>query len=102
MNFVKAEAGPYNSVIFYDSSGKRYLARNGSRNYRNNNPGNLVPGELSKRNGQIGVAGKFAVFPDFEVGKRAMADSLRTVYGGRSLKEMIERLVNSVKRSLTH
>lgn len=89
--FMKAEAGPYDSVIYYDSSGKRYVARGGSRNYRNNNPGNLVPGDVSKRNGQIGVAGKFAVFPDFETGKRAMADSLRAVHGGRSLKEMIEK-----------
>jgi hypothetical protein len=76
-------------VFYYDEDGKRYVARNGGRNYRNNNPGNLVPGKISKRNGQIGVAGGFAVFPDFETGKRAMADSLKSTHGDRSLKEMI-------------
>jgi hypothetical protein len=88
---VKAENGPYDSVFYYDEDGKRYVARNGGRNYRNNNPGNLVPGKISKRNGQIGVAGGFAVFPDFETGKRAMADSLRSTHGNRSLMGMIEK-----------
>ena len=63
----------------------------GTRNYRNNNPGNLVPGAISKRNNQIGTAGRFAVFPDFHTGKQAMADSLKSTYGDRSLKEMIEK-----------
>lgn len=88
--FVRAEKGPYDSVLYFDERGERYVAREGSRNYRNNNPGNLVPGKISKRNGQIGVVGKFAVFPDFETGKRAMADSLKNTYGNQGLKQMIE------------
>lgn len=89
--FVQATNGPWDSVIYVDDAGNRFIARGGDRNYRNNNPGNLVPGEVSKRNGQIGSAGGFAVFPDVESGRKAMRDSLRTVHGNRALREMIEK-----------
>jgi hypothetical protein len=66
--YIKAEAGPGNSVIYTDTSGKQWQFEGGNRPWRNQNPGNLVPGKVSKRNGAIGKAGGFAVFPDYETG----------------------------------
>ena len=62
--FVKAFAGPGTSVIYVDDNGSHVIYSDGSRTWRNNNPGNLLTGTVSRRNGQIGVAGLFAVFPE--------------------------------------
>lgn len=102
--YVKAEAGPWNSVIYMDEAGNRFIARGGNQNYRNNNPGNLVPGGISKKNGQIGVAGGFAVFPDLDTGRKALRDSLKTTHGAKTLAEMIAKYApeneNDTKRYL--
>ena len=42
-----------------------------SRGMRNNNPGNLEYGAFTKRYGATGSDGRFAIFPDFESGRRA-------------------------------
>jgi len=86
---VKAKEGPGNSVIYVDTDGRFWIAQRGDRNYRNNNPGNLVPGAVSKRNGQIGVAARFAVFPTEEAGWNALRDSLRSTYGSKTITEMV-------------
>lgn len=88
--YVKAEQGLKNSVIYTDATGKHFRFSSGTWAWRNNNPGNLHPGEVSKRNNQIGVAGKFAVFPDYETGHEALLDCLKTTYADSS----IEKLVN--------
>src|SRR4051812_16229286 len=88
--FVRAEPGPGTSVIYTDDRGKRFITIKGDKNFRHNNPGNLVPGAISKRNGQIGVVRGFAVFPDVETGRKAMIDSLKSTYGKKSLSEMIK------------
>ena len=59
--YTKAEAGPNDSVIYFSDDGKRFQFSGGSRAWRNQNPGNLVSGLVSKRNGSIGKAGRFAV-----------------------------------------
>ena len=87
--FVKAVAGPRNSVVYTDEEGNQFKASGGARSLRNNNPGNLVTGEISKRNGQIGTAGGFAVFPDYETGHKALIDSLKNMHGDKDLKQMI-------------
>jgi len=87
--FIKAESGPKESVIYIDDSGKRFQYSGGDRNWRNNNPGNLKPGDVSKRNGQIGSAGGFAVFPDAETGHVALLDSLKNAHGNKDLSQMI-------------
>ena len=69
---VKAVPGPKHSVIYTDQDGLRFHFLGGSRPWRNQNPGNWVPGKISKRNGAIGVAGGFAVFPDPEIGHTAL------------------------------
>jgi len=102
--YIKAEDGPKKSVSYTDATGTRYLYAEGTRTWRNNNPGNLVPGEISRRNGQIGVAGGFAVFPDVESGRRALIDSLKNRHGNKSLAAMIRvyapKHENNTKRYL--
>ena len=87
--FVRAYPGKQGSVIYESSDGEKFVFSGGDPNWRNQNPGNLVPGKVSARNGAIGKAGKFAVFPTREAGHAALLDSLRNVYGEKSLFQMI-------------
>lgn len=87
--YVKAAEGPSRSVIYTDDTGKQWKFEGGSRPWRNQNPGNLVPGNVSKRNGAIGVAGGFAVFPDYETGHRALLDSLKSVHGNKDIPTLM-------------
>lgn len=87
--FIRAYPGERNSVIYEAADGKKFVFSGGDPNWRNQNPGNLVPGNVSARNGAIGKAGKFAVFPTQEAGHAALLDSLKNVYGGKSLSRMI-------------
>jgi hypothetical protein len=50
----------------------------GSRAWLNNNPGNLVYGQLAQANGAIGSDGRFAIFPDDAIGMDALLALLRT------------------------
>jgi hypothetical protein len=88
--FVEAFAGPGTSVIYVDDNGSHVIYSDGSRTWRNNNPGNLRTGTVSRRNGQIGVAGRFAVFPDYQAGHAAHVDLLLNVYGNRDLAGLIK------------
>lgn len=88
--YIKGEAGPKNSVIYTDSDGNKWEFKGGTRPWRNTNPGNLVPGQISKRNGAIGKAGGFAVFPDYESGHAALLDSLKTQHGNKSIDQLME------------
>lgn len=47
--------------------------RQGARNWRNNNPGNIEAGAFARRYGAVGSDGRFAVFPTYEAGRRAKA-----------------------------
>jgi hypothetical protein len=90
--FIKATPGPKNSVIYETDDGRKFCFSKGNWTWRNNNPGNLVPGDVSKRNGAIGKAGGFAVFPDYETGHGALIDLLKnTPYRDRDLKKLIEK-----------
>jgi hypothetical protein len=50
----------------------------GNLNWRNNNPGNLVPGSFSNGQGAIGDNQGFAIFPTWDVGWDAMINLLET------------------------
>lgn len=63
--------------------------KDGPRNLRNNNPGNIVYGDFAKRHGAIGSDGRFAIFPDAETGSRAM-DALLESYGRRGFDTVAE------------
>ncbi|MDR3608830.1 MAG: DUF3892 domain-containing protein [Oligoflexia bacterium] len=83
--YIKAEPGPGKSVIYTDSNGNQWRFDGGSRAWRNQNPGDLVSGKVSKRNGAIGAAGGFAVFPDYDDGHAALLDSLKNEHGNQDI-----------------
>ena len=43
----------------------------GSRSWRNNNPGNIEFGDYAKSAGATGTDGRFAIFPDYQAGRSA-------------------------------
>ena len=88
--YVSARQGRKNTVIYTDDKGVEWSFSGGDRTWRNNNPGNLVPGSVSKRNGAIGVAGGFAVFSDYETGHQALLDCLRTTYGDADIPRLVK------------
>ena len=88
--FTKAEEGPKSTVVYTSEDGNKFSFSGGDRNWRNQNPGNLVPGIVSKRNGAIGKAGPFAVFPDYETGHRALLDSLKNMHGNKDIPTLME------------
>ena len=65
---VTAKDGKSNTVELADGS---VVKRTGNRNWRNNNPGNIEYGELAKKYGAIGSDGRFAIFPDYDSGRKA-------------------------------
>lgn len=87
--YVKARQGPKNSVVYTDSDGNEWLFDGGNIPWRNQNPGDLVPGKISKRNGSIGSANGFAVFPDYKTGHAALLDSLKTVHGDQDIPALM-------------
>lgn len=94
-NFIKAESGPGISVIYYDDQGKKWIADNGSRAWRNSNPGNMVMGAVTLRNNPIGKAGGFAVFPDYETGHKALLDLLFNEFGTWNLNKLMKKYAPS-------
>jgi len=60
--------GKSNIVELADGS---VVKRTGNRNWRNNNPGNIEYGELAKKYGAIGSDSRFAIFPDYDSGRKA-------------------------------
>lgn len=76
--FVRAENGKGLKTIYYRNDGGKLIKVGGSRAWRNTNPGNVRSfGSFAKENGSIGEADGFAVFPDYETGRRALARLLR-------------------------
>lgn len=65
----KAGAG-WTEVQLADGS---IVRRSGSRNWRNNNPGNIEYGKFARAQGAVGTDGRFAVFPSYEAGRKAKA-----------------------------
>ena len=50
----------------------------GNRTWRNQNPGDLGTGRFTNEHGAIGKAGGFAVFPNYETGRKAIFALLKT------------------------
>ena len=93
--YVKVIDGPGTSVTYIDENGYHVIYSSGARAWRNNNPGNLREGVVSKRNAQIGQAGGFAVFSDYKTGHAAHVDLLTNVYGDKDLAGLIEKYAPS-------
>lgn len=77
MKFVEAKDMKNRRVRYKSDSGELVDYIGGTWAWRNNNPGNLIKGKFSDRHGAIGDAGNFAVFPDYETGKRALRSLLK-------------------------
>jgi hypothetical protein len=67
---------------------------NGSRSWRNNNPGNLKFGKFAEKQGAISQDEQgFAIFPDYETGRKAKATLLfeSPSYKDKTITEAINR-----------
>lgn len=112
--WIRAEEGPENSVIYYDENGNKLqrfwkaypeqpIDEASTRSWRNNNPGNHAMGKFAKEKGAIGCAGKipnkenldlkYAVYPDYETGRKAQAARLKegTMYIDSTLNEFVRK-----------
>jgi hypothetical protein len=76
--YRKAIGGQGNSVIFTLSDGSVVKKLDGTRAWRNNNPGNIRYGDFARNMGAIGYAGGFAVFPDEKTGFNAIKQLMQT------------------------
>lgn len=85
------EVGPgYNIVELQDGS---IIKRTGDRNWRNNNPGNIMYGDYAKSKGAIGTDGRFAIFPTYELGRKAK-ESL--IFEGKNYRDI--DLISAIQR----
>ena len=86
---VEAGAG-FNVVQLADGSTER---RDGARNWRNNNPGNIQYGDFAKRYGALGSDGRFAIFPSYDAGRKAKEALLfeGKGYAGMNIQQAIYR-----------
>lgn len=80
----------YNIVQLVDLS---FIKRVGTRAWRNCNPGNLEEGEFSRIHGSIGADPRFAIFPSYEIGRRAKEILLfeSKGYKGKTLSQALLR-----------
>lgn len=86
MAFIRAKKGPppaeseKYTVHYFDEQGNVTIRSEGSKAWRNNNPGNMVyrPKGFASRHGAIGEAGGMAVFPDEATGRKALIDLLKS------------------------
>lgn len=85
------EAGPGYLVVKRPNGAIQKLQ--GSRNWRNNNPGNLEYGNYAIAMGAIGTDGRFAVFPTYATGKAAKEKLIfeGNGYKGLTLSQAITR-----------
>jgi hypothetical protein len=93
------ETGPgYNIIEMADGT---IVKRKGDRNWRNNNPGNIEYGEFAKRMGAIGSDGRFAIFPNYETGRRAKEHLLFNTnsYRNLTLDQAINRYAPSFENN---
>jgi len=79
------EVGPgFNVVQRPDGTVEK---QTGARNWRNNNPGNIEykPGGFAEENGAIGSDGRFAIFPTYEMGRKAKE---KLIFEGKNYKDL--------------
>jgi len=65
-------------ITIYHPDGSTETRMDGSRSWRNNNPGNLIAGTFANQHGAIGNNNGFAVFPDAATGEAASESLLKT------------------------
>ena len=77
-DLIKAYQEENRDIVFEDYEGPKFIKRSGSRAWRNNNPGNIERGNYAKEKGAIGDDGRFAVFPNYDRGRSALEDLLKS------------------------
>jgi hypothetical protein len=99
MKFVSAREGPPNAgskiytVHYLDENGNITIRSEGTKAWRNNNPGNMrYRGGFACRHGAIGSAGGMAVFPNEAVGKQALVSLLKSSnYNTLKIKDLSQK-----------
>ena len=88
----------YNVVQLADGTTVR---RQGTRAWRNNNPGNIEYGDYARSMGAIGSDGRFAIFPNYETGRRAKERLLfeTSSYRNLTLDQAINRYAPSFENN---
>lgn len=77
--YVKAYGKQDRSVIYEtQNADKLFCFKGGTRSWRNNNPGNIIYGTFAAKHGAIGMADRFACFPDKQTGQKALLALLKT------------------------
>ncbi len=71
-----SEAG--RNVIYHYRDNRKKTHIDGTRAWRNTNAGNIRSSEFATKNGAIGRAGGFAVFPDEDTGMRAIKQLMQS------------------------
>lgn len=69
------------------------VRREGTRAWRNNNPGNIEFGPFARSQGAVGTDGRFAIFPSYQAGRKAKAALIfdGSAYRGLSISDAINR-----------
>lgn len=80
------------SVEYGKPNGTRYIKRGGTLAWRNNNPGNIKDSDFARRKGAMGSNKGFAIFPDYETGRKAMEDLFETnSYENLNINKALQR-----------
>ena len=80
------------TLIFINDRGQKIKRVGGTISWRNNNPGNIRTSSFTKKNGEIGQAGGFAIFPSLEIGMNAIKKLLRSKsYNNLTIEKAISR-----------
>jgi len=88
LNAMYAKKTGYKEITFSDGT----IRKNGHRNWRNFNPGNIEYGKFAIKNGAIGTDGRFAIFQDMKSGYKAQVALLSgKKYRNKSIKGAITK-----------
>lgn len=92
MDYVEVLGGGPGYTTVRGADGNVYTVR-GTFSYRQNNPGNIRPGDFARRHGSVGASGGFAVFPSYNAGRAAKEALLfnSSGYAGKTLRQAISR-----------
>ncbi|PWV99207.1 uncharacterized protein DUF2272 [Hoeflea marina] len=83
-DFVTAKLTAPKTVTYTAADGSVMVRKGGSIAWRQNNPGNIRPGNFSTTHGAIGEAGNFAIFPSESVG----FDAILQLLSGPSYRDL--------------
>ncbi len=99
---VRAYGGKGKTVIYEFDDGTGMVRKSGTISWRSTNPGKIRIGRIAKDNGSIGTIGPYAIFPDFETGRKAVYELFRhDSYQDLTLEEAIIKHVESTDNNDT-